>query len=474
MTRKLALVLVTLFGVVGIVSAQAPDMSGIGDPYYPLLGNRGYDAQHYTLDLMADIESNTLSGTVTMEAILTEDVRTFNLDFVGFDVALVTLNGVPVDYDRKAHELIVIPLVAPLKAGESITVGVTYSGTPEPLHSFAAPIPVGWNHYGDGVYVASEPDGAAAWFPVNDHPLDKATYTFRLTVPKPYVAVANGLLAETVDNGSTTTYVWEARDLMASYLATVVIDADLVEATDEGPDGLLIRHYFPADITEQAELALAPTTEMIAFFSELFGAYPFEVYGVVVADTSFSFALETQTLSLFSKSWFSRGAILEDAIAHELAHQWFGNSVSLTQWQDIWLNEGFATYASWLWFDQSGGAVSVESFVHDAYQTLAIVSDNGALVPGTPPPDNLFNLGVYFRGALTLHALRLEVGDDAFFAILRAYYERFANGNATTADFIAVAEEVSGVQLDALFEAWLYGTNLPDIPAMELSASLAQ
>jgi aminopeptidase N len=474
MLRKSIVLLLVPLLVWGVAHAQEPGVpgaDGIGDPDFPLLGNGGYDALHYTLDLTADIEARTISGTVTMTAVLTENVRTFNLDFASnFDISLVTLNGVAVDWDRKEHELVIVPVEAPLTAGEQIEVGVTYSGEPQPVYTIAMPVALGWLSYGTGVYVASEPDGAASWYPVNDHPLDKATYTFRITVPKPYVVAANGLLVETTDNGDTTTYLWQSRDPIASYLVTVDID-DFVVQTSEGPDGLPIRNYFPPDIAQQGAQIFAPTADMIAFFSETFGPYPFEAYGVVVADASLPFALETQTLTLFSRAWLEPGGGMDELISHELSHQWFGDSVSVARWGDIWLNEGFATYASWLWFEHRDGPQALDVIVSETYRLLEQLSTDGGLPPpGDPPAYDLFNISVYDWGAMTLHALRLQVGDEAFFRILRTYYDRYQYGNATTEDFVTVAEEISGQALSAFFERWLYGDTVPELPGMAMSA----
>jgi aminopeptidase N len=471
MLRKITLVTLIVLLAAGAVHAQGPvaGEDGIGDPYFPDLGNGGYDALHYTLDLTADIENNTLSGTVTMDATAEEDLRTFNLDFAGFEVSEVAVNGHAVDWDRQGSELIVVPLT-PVPAGE-FSVSVTYSGTPQPQRSTAIPIEVGWNNYGTGAYVASEPDGAENWYPVNDHPLDKATYTIRITVAQPYVVAANGLLEDTIDNGDgTTTYVWESSYPIASYLVTVGID-DYVMQTQEGPDGLPIRNFFPPEIADQAEIDFVKTPDMIAFYSEAFGPYPFEAYGVVVADVDLGFALETQTLTLFARSWVTDFGDIEEAVAHELAHQWFGDSVSLASWPDIWLNEGFATYASWLWFEHSRGAAYLDRVVEQTYASIAGAPPMAVIAPGKAPAGDLFNAGVYYRGALVLHALREQVGDDTFFEILRTYYERFAYGNASIEDFTALAEEISGEDLGAFFEGWLLDDVMPDIPSMGLSAA---
>jgi aminopeptidase N len=469
--KSIPLCVIALLLMVSGAAAQGPGVSGadgIGDPDFPLLGNGGYDATHYTLDLAVDLDANIISGTVTMDAVLTEDARTFNLDFAeNFSVSAVTLNGAAVDWDRRPHELIVVPLVAPLRTGETITVGVTYSGTPVPVEFPGLPFGIGWINYGSGVYVASEPDGAASWFPVNDHPRDKATYTFRITVPEPYVVAANGLLQDTIDQGDATTYLWEARDPLASYLVGVNI-GEFESSAEQGPDGLLIRNYYPPALADEAASDFAPTADMIAYFGELFGPYPFEAYGVVVADANFPFAMETQTLSLFSRDSVSELGGMDQIVAHELAHSWFGNSVSPARWRDIWLNEGFATYAEWLWTERQKGPDALAVVVGNVYGFIA----NADFPPPGPPRGEIaldparfgaLFLSVYYRGALTLHALRLRVGDDTFFDILRAYHARYQYSSATTDDFIAVAEEVSGADLGGFFDGWLYAATLPDM-----------
>ena len=448
------------------VQAQNPQPGavGIGDPLAPTLGNGGYDAQHYTLDLDVDLEDHFLGGTVTIDALATQDLSAFNLDFIGFDIESITVNDQTAQFERDERELHVTPH-QPLIEGEAFRVAVTYFGMPGDTFDESRTFSRGWNWYDRGVFVASEPTGAAAWYPVNDHPLDKATYTFRITVPDPYVVAANGLLVETVDEGGYTTYVWENNHLTASYLVTVNI-AGFTEVTEEGPDGLLIRNYFPTDLADDAVTVFERTADMMAFYNEIFGPYPFDAYGVVVADTTLFFALETQTISLFGSQIVPQAANeggsqvsrAEITVAHELAHQWFGNSVSLENWGDIWLNEGFATYASALWVEHDRGKAQFEGMMQFFYDN--IVDRN--FTPGSPDPDELFGLGVYQQGAWALHALRLEVGDEAFFKIMRTYADRFKYGNASTADFIAVAEEISSQDLEALFDAWLFDGGVPE------------
>ncbi|HEX9923808.1 MAG TPA: M1 family aminopeptidase [Anaerolineae bacterium] len=437
-----------------------PGAPGLGDPYYAELGNGGYDALHYTLDLSVDVAANVISGTAMIEAQATQTLSAFNLDFADLAISRVLINDEPAAYSRQVRELTLVP-VEPLPEGETFTVTVAYSGTPEPVRSAAVFLQLGWNHTEEGIYVASEPDGAASWYPVNDHPLDKATYTFRVTVPEPYVVAANGLLQETIDNGETTTYLWAASDPTASYLVTVNI-AEYVIQTETGPNGLPIRNFFPPDLAAKAAIDFGPTSDMITFYSERFGPYPFEAYGVAIVD--FPAALETQTLSIFGSHHVSGAGRSEAVVAHELAHQWFGDSVSPATWQDIWLNEGFATYAEWLWLEHTHGS---EVFANTIRRQYASFRQGEAPPPGLPPADDLFNGSVYFRGGLTLHALRLRAGDEAFFDIMRTYHGRYRHSNASTADFVAVAEEISDQDLAEFFDGWLYQPDIPDLPEGE-------
>ena len=447
-----------------------PGPPGVGDSLYPHLGNGGYDVQHYTLDLTVnDVATADLSGQTVIDARATQTLSSLNFDFIGFEIKEIMVNGQPAEFERSKQELIVTPS-SPLAENESFTVVIQYQGSPGEMNSIAIPIQTGWITFDGGSFVLSEPDGAASYYPVNDHPLDKASYTFRVTVPDPYEVGANGVLTETIDNGETTTFVFEARDPMASYLATINIDEFDVE-TSQSESGVPIRNYYPTGLPEAMRRPFERQGEMIEYFGELFGAYPFDVYGALVIDTAFGAALETQTLSIFSKAMIDPSQLegSESVVAHELAHQWFGDSVSLADWRDIWLNESFATYAQGLWTEQSRGRDALDRWVREIY-AYVLENRQSMTPPGEPTANRLFNAGVYYWGALALHALRLEVGDETFFEILKTYHERFKGGNARTADFIAVAEEVSGKELMAFFDSWLYSQELAPIPALGLEA----
>jgi len=434
-----------------------PLQNGIGDPYYPALGNTGYDVDHYTLEFAFDPETDVLSGIVTINATAEERLDRVNLDFIGFDIAEIIVDGSNADFARSDVELTIRPPTV-LPAGEEFSIQLRYSGIPQPVTSPAAAFGVGWTTSPTGQrFVFGEPDGARTWFPANDHPLDKATFTFLLTVPEPLLAAANGILVDRSTAGGQSTWVWEMNDPMAPYLATVVIGDFAIVDDPESSDiaGIPVRNVLPPDLQASVPEEVLLQGEMIEFFAELFGPFPFETYGIAVVD-GFPAALENQTLSVFG-----RPLLDEIVVVHELAHQWFGDHVSTAQWQDIWLNEGFASYAEWLWIEANLGTGALAVGITQERDRFV---GAGFPPPGLPPSTDLFSPSVYRIGAMTLHALRLTVGDEAFFTTLRTYVGRFGGGTATTGDFIAVAEEVSGQDLDELFTDWLFGADVPEFP----------
>lgn len=425
---------------------------GAGDPYFPLAGNGGTDVLHYDLDLEytppgpdpAPLEGH-LEGVATIDLVATADLDRFNLDLRGLTASEVTVDGKPMRFAQVENELVITPRPK-LKAGDEAQVVVTYGGTTIRPTDIEGAL-YGWVTTRDGAMVVSEPDGSATWFPVNDHPTDKSTYSFEITVPEGLVAVANGLLTDSATADGTTTWWWDAPDQMAAYLATASIgNFELDQYT--APNGTPIIDALDADRPPSAYADLALTGEMLVFFEELYGPYPFNSYGAIVDDDSVGYALETQT-----RSFFSRNA-REGTIAHELAHQWMGDQVSPERWADIWLNEGWATYSTWMWNEHRGRATAAESF--DDFMSLPADDPEWDFVVADPQPLGLFAGPVYDRGAAALHALRVKIGDDAFFELAQAWVERFGGGTASTQDFAALAEEVSGEELDAFFEAWVY------------------
>jgi len=481
--RWLSLIfLVLLLGTQFALAQDAPAAGapGAGDSLYPALGGGGFDVVDYALNLTIDPEERTLGGEAVIQALGTQNLSAFNLDFIGFDIERVLVNGLPATFERAGGELTITP-VSPIPAGAPFTVEVHYQGTPQPIRDPSLGARIGFNFTSTGAYVASEPDGAATWYPVNDHPSDKATYTFMLTVPEGLVAVANGILLDEHTDDGLSTFVWRMNQPMASYLAMASVgDYTIVEADPAGD--VPLRNVFPTRFAAAGERAFAQQDEMLAFFADTFGPYPFDAYGALVIPQGLGFALETQSMSLFGLTEIA-GGDAEEVVAHELAHSWFGNAISPADWRDIWLNEGFATYASWLWFEAQNGPDTLEQIVRGSYEQFSgqAFADSGwsasevrrivssFSVPGDPPADDLFGMPVYVRGALLLHALRVALGDDLFFDVLQTYSSRYRYQSVTTDDFIAVAEEVSGRELSAFFDAWLYDPIIPPIKAMGLA-----
>lgn len=459
---SLVLILVTLVVTACLSKLPRPGDEGLNDPLYPMAGNGGYDVQHYTVALDVDVENNVITGTTVIEAVATQPLSAFNLDFSDLNVGSVTVNNYEPDFEHDGfRQELTISLHKMIREGEAFTTSITYTGTPQP-DTFTAGLPftsAGWVPYEDGIYAVGQPFGSQTWYPVNDHPRDKATYTFIITVPKPYVAVANGILQAVDEHGDRQTYTWESSSPIPSWMVTVDI-APFMSDQRQGPDGILIRSFYVPAVQEIATERFEPMPEMIEYFSVLFGPYPFDVYGAVMLNTDEQLALESQTLALHTINDFYSS---ETLIAHEIAHQWFGNSVTISSYSDIWLNEGFATYAEGLWLEHTQGPEALDAFMRDAYDHESTFGRQYP-PPASPPSDTLFNTNVYFRAAVTLHALRMQVGDEIFFRILQTYADRYRYSNVTTTDFIALAGEVSGQDLTAFFDAWLYTEEKPAFP----------
>jgi aminopeptidase N len=439
----------------GTVGPGAP---GIGDPYYPTAGNGGYDVASYELDLRYEPATDRLSGTATITASATAGLSTFNLDLTGLTVEQVTVDGTAATNTRTGGELVITP-ASPVAAGSRFVVEVRYSGVPGATREEGLG-ETGFLHTDDGAVAIGEPHVAATWFPVNDHPRDKATYTIAIAAPDGLSALSNGVLQGRTSADGFTTWRWAVNKPMAPYLATVVIGRFRVQ---EGThDGMPVLTAVDQDLSTSIDALLGRSGEVVDFLEERFGPYPFDALGgIVIDDKRIRFALENQTRPIYSWAFFDQGDDGMWVIVHELAHQWFGDSVSVNEWREIWLNEGFASYAEWLWSEADGTRTAEQIF--DGFYT----SNNQELwsvPPGDPGTADLFSGSVYLRGAMTLHALRVTVGDEDFFAILKAWAAEKAHANATTKEFIALAERVSGEQLDDLFDAWLYGTKRPDRP----------
>ncbi len=426
-----------------------------GDPRFPGLGSSDIDVEHYDVALTYDPAANALDGTVRIALTTTADTDRLAFDADSLGVIEAVVDGSSRPFLAADRELL-INLPQPVVAGTELEVEIIYRAQLDVDRRFADE--AGIFVTAGGFWSVNEPDGTSTWMPVNDHPTDKATYTFAVTVPDPAVAVANGALVGSGEaSPGTTTWTWQQTEPMASYLTLLLVgDYELIDAgTTAG--GVELRHAAIAGTAASAATYSDITIEQIDFFETLFGPYPFDRYGVAITDSTPGLAMETQGLSLFSSADLdgSTGGLQHLLLAHELAHQWFGDAVSPGTWDDIWLNEGFATYAQWLWLAEAGFA-TVEDLANDALTTLA---DSGGPVG---QPDDLFGTVSYDGGAVVLHALRTTVGDEAFFAGLQAWVVEHLDSSATTDELRAVFERVSGLDLEPFFEEWVFSEARPN------------
>ncbi len=436
------------------LAAPPADPAGAGDPYFAQLGNGGYDVARYDVAISADPAIGTkIAVRDVITAAATARLASFHVDLAGMDIASITVDGAAATFQRDGDEVIVTPQRVVDRGTTFVTV-FDYTGSPRPLPD-AELTNVGWLHGGGATFVVSEPNGAHSWLASSDHPSDKATFGYRIDVPDGVTAVANGRLVAADSVNGRTTWVWDEAEPMATYLATVAIGSFSI--IDGGTEGAVhIRNVVPTALEPQFRGTFGRTGEMLRVLADLFGPYPFGEYGVLVIDARLGYALETQTLSLFDRQ-IALSSASEEFQVHELAHQWFGDSVTPKSWRDIWLNEGFATYAESLWRERTEPGFDVDA----AMRRLAA----RAYAPiGNPGAANLFDTNVYDRGALTLHALRRTVGDDAFFRILRTWTSEYAHANASTDDFVRLASRVSGRDVSALLDAWLNANPMPSLP----------
>jgi aminopeptidase N len=442
-----------------------------GDDLVPGHGDLTYGVSHYDLDLAYRHVGNHLTGTATIDLVVHATTSVLTLDLHALRVAEVRVGGVRTRSWHHRRGRLVVRFRTPLPVGHRLTLVIRYAGTPRMV-----PGPdgeVGWEELTDGVLVAAQPYGAPSWFPCNDRPSDKATYRIAVRASSAYVVVANGTLTGRTTRASTTTWVYDLHQPMATYLATVQIGR-YVTTPIPGPDPDLVPVTIVHPPARRAGVAraFARQAEMVTAFSSLFGPYPFDTYTVVVTDDALEIPVEAQTLSTFGSNYLRTDWNAERLIAHELSHQWFGNSVTASRWRDIWLHEGFACYAEWLWSEwrwshgAGGSPASTHAVAH--WERLRRLPQN--LVLADPSAQTLFDDRVYKRGALFLHALRTTAGDTAFFPMLRSWTADHANGSVTTEDFLTHAADRLGPVVRDLAASWLFDAHLPDLPVSRAGA----
>ncbi|MGF9646930.1 M1 family metallopeptidase [Pseudarthrobacter oxydans] len=452
--------------------------SPLPDLYTPGHGSADYRVSRYELYLDYRVSTNRLSGHAAITAHSNVALAALTLNLAGLRVLKVQLDGQRVRrFSQRGNQLIIIP-ERPLSAGSDFSLDIRYEGTPGPLRGNWGDI--GWEELTDGVLVAGQPTGAPSWFPCNDHPSQKASFGYTITTEANYRVICNGVLVSRHAKASRETWVFEQSAPMATYLATVQIGrydlrpltfqphSPAHRAAIQGDGGYRPVPQFVAAspaIMATAATAIGRQGQMMETFETCFGPYPFASYTVVVADDDLEIPLEAQSLSVFGTNHLNQQWDAQRLIAHELAHQWFGNSLTVKAWADIWLHEGFACYAEWIWSEASGNTTARQR-AQCAWQRLSSQAQD--LLVGDPSPELMFDDRVYKRGALALHALRHATGDSLFFELLRTWTHRYRFGSVTTTDFMDTADqacsELPGFNARAVLNPWLYEPALPPLP----------
>lgn len=424
------------------------------DSMYPNVGDPRVDALHYDLNLTWDPEESELTGTARIIFRSTATAESFQLDFAKpLEVTGSEVDGQPVETSHVGKDLVV---EAPVTADQRYVLDIEYSGSPKP---YAAPTTrsdfdeVGWTVTDEGeVWTMQEPYGAFTWYPVNDQPADKALYDFTITTPESMVGVANGelLSREVVDEQTTTTFSMDAP--ASSYLITIAIgDFEMTEDTSQS--GVPLTYWTPSDDSDALQ-NLQVTADAMTWLEDKLGPYPFERLGSVVVDSQS--AMETQTLITYGNNDY---ALSPPVIVHEMAHHWYGDIVSPTDWRDVWMNEGMAMYLQWAYeAEQSGGTVENIIELNRSWERQSR-AENGP--PGDYDPTTFGQNNIYYGPAMMWHQVRKRVGDKAFWEMVRAWPTVHAEGNATRKQYLTWVEKETGTELTSLFRAWLMGEKSP-------------
>ena len=438
-----------------LVAAPADGATGIGDPYWPLDGNGGIDVRSYAVDNRYAFASKRLEGRTTVRLVATSDLASFSLDFL-LEVDKVTVDGTRAAHATSdgGHELRITP-ATPLAAGTEHTVVVTYDDHPA---SYAYAGDNNWLASKREVVTMNEPHMAPWWFPSNDHPLDKAIVDVRITVPHGREVISNGELKGRKVGKRSTTWHWRADEPMVPYLAFFAAgDFTIARGKHHGLPWLVAVSQGLSDGDERASMRLMKKTPVvIAGLEKDLGDYPFSVVGGLTTSLNPGFALENQTRPTYP----AVGGSYTTLVVHELAHQWFGDDISVQGWRDIWLNEGFASFMEWRWDETHGGRPG-SAILRSYYDSVSVQSEFWTVTVADPGADKVFDNAIYTRGAMTLQALRNRVGDAVFWKVIRTWIREQRGGNGATEEFEEVAARVSGQDLTGFFTAWLRTPSKP-------------
>jgi len=436
------------------VAEPKPGSAGIGDPYFPADGNGGIDVLHYNVHDEYAFATGRLSGRTRLKIRATQSLSRFNLDLL-LPVSAVKVDGVRAAFSKPSrHELRITPRT-PVRVGDVFSVVVRYAGKPGPISYLDER---NWLANRKEVVTMNEPHMAPWWFPANDHPADKATFDIRITVPAGRKVVSNGRLVDRTVRGRQATTHWRAVEPMATYLAFFAAgDFETRKGSLKGrPWYVAVSKQLPASERSGLLGLMGKSPSITAWLEKQLGRYPFSTTGGLVTSLPVDFALENQTRPIYPAVSPSSVSL----VVHELAHQWFGDSVSVRRWSDIWLNEGFATFMEVRYAETHGGSPGT-AWLRDNYGFFGSGDRFWDVRIGAPGPKRLFDNAVYVRGAMTLQALRNRVGEADFWRILRGWAQQRRHGNGSVADFRAYAETVSGEDLGSFFTAWLDATARP-------------
>ncbi len=434
-----------------------PGAAGSGDPYFPDMGNGGYDVGHYDIDLAFDPTTKAIAATTTIQARATQNLSRFDLDFLGpLTISRLTVDGHRAAFTRTGAQELVITPPRGIRDHRGFTVSVTYSGVPQEIDDPALGVS-GWVATSTGAVALNQPLGAATYYPVNDSTRDKATYSQEVTVPTAsgLTVLGNGEPGRTTSHGGQTTFRWRMNQPMASELAMIAIgkyDVTTGRAIGGIPNITAIGTAIDTTVGQGA-LFNQTTADIIKWESSMYGPYPFGSTGGLIDQIGVGYALETQGRPVYDQR---RSTVDGDLLAHELGHQWFGDSLTPDHWSDIWLNEGFATYSEWLYQQKYNGVP-----VADSFQQTYDGTDDWSGKVADPGRDHIFDSLVYDRGAMTLYALKQKIGDRAFSEVLRWWPSAHRYGNVSTQDFIHFVEKVSHRNLTAFFQTWVYSEGKP-------------